>query len=505
MNNISKSFGPVCVLDDVSIKLNRGEVLGLIGENGAGKSTLVKILCGIYAKDQGEILWNGDPVRIRTAQQAQAIGISTIYQELSLIPDMNAIENIFVNRELCVGKANIFAPLRYTEEKKKAEMILRDILHVSIDVEKPLRFLTLAQKQMVEIARTVYADAQVIIMDEPTAALEEAERKQLFSVIRNLKANGRSVIFISHHLDEICEICDRIDILRDGKLVAEGETKEFSITKIIHEMIGKTLQQQYPKEKVDIGREMLRVQGLTKNGFFENVSFVLHEGEILGIVGLEGCGKNEVIRSLFGSTKYDCGEIFFHGKKIEPSKIKDAMSHGIAFVPAERKIEGLFLKQDIAWNTTIASIDKVIHNGTISRKEEIRFTEDFMKQMGIRAKGYGQNIALLSGGNQQKVILSRWIMTDAEIFLLEDPTRGIDVNAKTIVYSTIGNCVRQKKSVIFVSSSEDEVLGICDQIIVMRTGKISAVLNAKETNTAEIKKYSMKESEGISNYEKVEL
>lgn len=494
MRNISKSFGPVCVLNDVNLVLNRGEVLGLIGENGAGKSTLIKILCGIYQKDQGQIFWKGNPVNIQTAEQAQRLGISTIYQELSLMPDMNAVENIFINREIIGGHKTLFSPIHYKEMKKKAQKILWNDLHVEIDVEKPLRNLTLAQKQMIEISRTVYADAQVIIMDEPTAALEDAERKQLFNVIRNLKEKGRSVIFISHHLDEIIEICDRIDVLRDGKKVADGLIEDFSVERIIEEMIGKTLQQQYPKVSVDIGGELLRVDGLEKKGCFEGVSFTLHEGEILGIVGLEGCGKNEVIRSLFGITAYDQGEVFLRGEKVELKKIKTSMKHKIAFVPAERKIDGLFLKQDIAWNTTISSLYKIIHAGTIITKREVSYTEQFMDQMQTKAKGYNQNISLLSGGNQQKVMLSRWIMTEADIFLLEDPTRGIDVNAKTIVYSTISRCVMDKKGVIIVSSSEEEVIGICDRIIVMRAGKITACLNAAETNTAEIKKYSVKEN-----------
>ncbi len=309
-----------------------------------------------------------------------------------------------------------------------------------------------------------------------------------------MKEKGRSVIFISHHLDEIIEICDRIDVLRDGKKVADGLIEDFSVERIIEEMIGKTLQQQYPKVSVDIGGELLRVDGLEKKGCFEGVSFTLHEGEILGIVGLEGCGKNEVIRSLFGITAYDQGEVFLRGEKVELKKIKTSMEHKIAFVPAERKIDGLFLKQDIAWNTTISSLYKIIRAGTIITKREVSYTEQFMDQMQTKAKGYNQNISLLSGGNQQKVMLSRWIMTEADIFLLEDPTRGIDVNAKTIVYSTINRCVMDKKGVIIVSSSEEEVIGICDRIIVMRAGKITACLNAAETNTAEMKKYSVKEN-----------
>lgn len=495
MRNISKFFGPVRVLSEIDLTLNRGEILGLIGENGAGKSTLIKIICGIYGKDCGEILYDGIKTEIQSAAHSQRLGISTIYQELSLMPDLNAAQNIFINRELIKKGKNLFAPLNSKEMRKKAQQILKEELHADVDLDKSLKYLTLAQKQMIEIARTVYADAQIIIMDEPTAALEIEERKQLFRVIRGLKEKGRSVIFISHHLDEIMEVCDRINILRDGKKVSDDKVENFTIERIISDMVGKPLQSQYPKEDVEIGKTILSVNKLSKSKTFEDISFELREGEILGIAGLEGCGKNEVIRSIFGSMTFDSGDITKDGKKLAIKSVKDAMDNKIAFVPADRKVEGLFMTQNIGWNTTIAALDKITDYRTLRAKKENNITNKYITQLNIKAKSQKQNIYFLSGGNQQKVMLSRWIMADADIFLLEEPTRGIDVNAKTEVYRAIGDCVKQKKGVIVVSSEEEEVIGICDRIIVMRNGLISGVMDAKTTDTAEIKRYSVKSEE----------
>lgn len=489
MNQICKSFGPVQVLENVDLQLAKGEVLGLIGENGAGKSTLIKILCGIYHATSGDIELNGKKVQIHNAQAAQDLGISTIYQELSIIPDLNAVQNIFLNRERTKGKS-LFFPLKYGEMKEVAKKVLEEELKIQMNLDIPLKHVPLAQKQMVEIARTVYANAQIIIMDEPTASLQAEEREKLFAVIRRLKAKGHSIIFISHHLDELMEICDRLLVLRDGHKVDEGPVEEFTIDRVISDMVGRELKNKYPKKQVPIGDVIMEVNHLSDESHFFDISFQLHRGEILGIAGLEGCGKNEVIRSIFGKNHYKKGTITVGGSSYK-NRIRSAMNHKVAFVPAERKVEGLFLKQSIAWNTTIASLRKVCRLNTISRKEELERTEEYMKLLRTKAEGPDQNIALLSGGNQQKVMLSRWMLTDADVFLLEEPTRGIDVNAKTEVYEAIGGCVERSKGVVVVSSEEEEVLGICDRVIVMKDGRISAVLDAKTATTEEIKHYAV--------------
>ena len=492
MKNIRKSFGKNVVLEDVSISLHKGEVLGLIGENGAGKSTLIKILCGIYPKDEGQIYYNGNPVEINTARDAQALGISTIYQELSVMPHLTAVQNIFINREKLSGGRGLTAPLNEKEMLAVSKRILHEEMETNIPLTIPTSELSLAQKQMVEIARTVYADAQLIIMDEPTASLQAKEREELFKIIRGLKAKGSGIIFISHHLDELLEICDSIVILRDGHKVAEGAAKSFTIDSIIENMIGQSLEKQYIKSHATIGEEMLRVDKLSAIGYYNDISFSLHKGEVLGIVGLEGCGKNELVRTLFGLYTPSQGAITLNGKPVNNKNVKAAMKNGFAFLPAERKVEGLFLQRDIAWNTTIAAIDKVISKNTIQFSKEKAVTEQAIKKLRIKTEGSSQIISSLSGGNQQKAMIGRWMMTDADVFMFEEPTRGIDINAKTEVYASIAECVESGKAVIVITSEEEEAIGICNRILVMRDGKVSAELDASKTDTAEIKRYSVK-------------
>lgn len=495
MEGIRKAFGKNVVLEDVSIRLHRGEVLGLIGENGAGKSTLIKILCGIYSRDGGRIVYDGRTVDIHNARDAQQLGISTIYQELAIMPHLTAVQNMFIQREQTHACEGLIAPLNEKAMHAEAKRILHDEMGTQIPLDVPAGELSLAQKQMIEIARTVYADAQLIIMDEPTASLQAREREELFKIIRRLKAKGSGIIFISHHLDELLEICDSLVVLRDGRKVADGPSASFTIDRIIESMIGQTLEKQYIKGHAALGAEVLRVEGLSLRGRYDDVSFALRQGEVLGIVGLEGCGKNEVIRTLFGLYTPDKGTVTLGGRRYRGRTVKEAMKNGFAFLPAERKVEGLFLQRDLGWNTTIASLPKILTGQTIRSSLEREYTRGAMKKLRIKAESSKQIVSSLSGGNQQKVMIARWLMTDANVLMFEEPTRGIDVNAKTEVYGTIAQCVENGKSVIVITSEEEEALGICDRILVMRDGRISAELEASRTDTAEIKRYSVKSAD----------
>ena len=491
MKNISKSFYGVTVLKDVSIAMGRGQCIGLLGENGAGKSTLIKILCGVYTKDSGDIFIDGKEIVIESVEDAQSLGIRTIYQELSLFPTMTIVENIFINNEICKNAKNsCLAPLEIVSMREEAERIFRDILSVDIDVSKKIEEISFSQKQLVEIARAVYSNGKIVIMDEPTTGLERKEKLKLFQVIKDLKANGTTIIFISHHLDEIMEVCDRTVVLRDGEIVLDDFVAKLNVQDIVKAMIGKSVDNYYPKVEMQIGKVLLSVKNLSSTNNFEDINFDVREKEILGIVGLTGCGKNEILRALFGIVPYERGTIEFKGKRIANKNVNQAMRNHFAFLPAERKTEGIFDIQSVSWNTSIAALDKIKNLFKLNLQKETNITNGYISDLGIKIHSPKQLISHISGGNQQKVMLSRWFLTDPDILLLEEPTRGIDVNAKVDVCRLISNFIENDKCVIMVSSEESEVLGMCDRIIVIHEGNIVAELDAKKTSVEEIKYYS---------------
>lgn len=492
MKGIDKSFTGTHALKKVDLTLFEGEVLGLIGENGAGKSTLMKVLAGAHLMDEGQIFINGKEVHIVNTDQSQHMGIGIIYQELSLFPHLNAVENVFIHRE-----HTHLGLLSRKQMRDMAKKVLAEELDAHFDVNIPISKLRLAERQLVEIARALAYNNRIIVMDEPTAALEDTEKELLFATIRRLKHRGVSIIFVSHHLDEIMEICDRAIILRDGEKIADEPIGNLSVDKIIDYMIGKSVKQQYPKEIVDIGMPFLEVKGLTKQGFFENVSFSLRKGEILGLAGLAGCGKNEVARALFGVLPYDCGTVYLNGRQINIKNVNQAMNKKMAFLPADRKMDGLFLGQSIKWNITIASMKQII-KGLISGSLENNKADHYINELGIKLASSKSQARSLSGGNQQKVMLARWLMTQAEVLIMEEPTRGIDVNAKTEVYRLLAKCVKEGKSVIIVSSESPELLGICDRIMVMCEGETTAILDAKDADETILARYSQSGGNNIA-------
>ena len=493
MRGIKKRFGANYVLTGIDLDLHKDEALGLVGENGAGKSTMMKILCGAHIKDEGEIRLKGERIEILGPAHAQTLGISIIYQELSLFPDLNAVENIFIHREVFKGGGNnLFAPLDRQAMREKARRVLSEQLHVSLDLETPVRNLRLAERQIIEIAKSLCSNAEIIIMDEPTEALEIHEREDLVRIIAKMKASGTAIIYVSHRLDELLSICDRVMVLRDGANVASLPVSELDVNKVISLMIGKPLGQQFPeKSNVQNGAVILKADKLTRKGHFQDVSFQVRAGEVVGLAGLAGAGKSALLRAIFGVNKSDSGQLFVRDRAVTITSVADALANRIAFVPAERKTEGLFLEHSLAWNFSIAGIKKVIPRLAIDSRREISYANRFVRALGIKAESPHQVISGLSGGNQQKVVLARWLLLEPDVLLLEEPTRGIDVNAKVDVYRLIVDSAKAGKAVLVVSSDSAELLGICERVIVMFEGQVAKELSADEADEETIAYYSV--------------
>ena len=489
MSSISKEFIGVTALDHVDLELHRGEVLILVGENGAGKSTLMKILAGVYQKDSGEIEINGQPVEIRNPAHAKELGISIVFQEQALIPDLDAIENVFIGREITSGGDSYFGILNRRVMKQKAEAYF-DAFATHIDPTIPVRELRLGQRQIVEIIRALAQNASILVLDEPTSALEDFERKQLFEFINKLRQTGVAIVYVSHHLEECLMIGDRLMVLRDGRKVGDMDIEAASIDKIIQLMVGRSLTEQYPKEDVAISEKpVLRAHGLTHQRAFADVSFEVHRGEILGIGGLSGSGKSELARALFGAERLQGGTLEIEGRLLSTHLgPEEAIRQGIAFLPADRKSEGLFLDQDIRYNITISNLTDVIE-GWIRTGTENGVARDYVSSLSIKTPSIYQTARNLSGGNQQKVMLARWLFTKPKVLVFEEPTRGIDVNAKVEVYKLISQFVKQGGAVILVSSELPELEGICDRVLVMHNGRITADLSREQLSQETIAYY----------------
>lgn len=468
MKNISKAFYGVQALNNVDFSVLRGETHILLGENGAGKSTLVKILSGAYHKDAGEIFFDGEQIEISTPLDAQRKGISIIYQEFNLIPGLSVAENIFLGREPVKG--NRLINWRVLNENAKA---ILDKLHADVSPTALVATLSVAEQQFVEIAKALSFGAKLIIMDEPSATLTPAEIDRLFAVIRDLKRAGVSIIYISHHLDEIFEIGDRVTVLRDGELVATDDIKNVTKDMIIRWMVGRDLTNTYPPRTTTPGEVVLEVQNLSRRGELHDISFHLRRGEILGIAGLVGSGRTELVRALYGADPIDSGEIKLHGRTLAIKTPKQSIKNGIGFLPEDRKQEGLVLEQSVKNNVTLANLVKVVKNGIISGSAEKAAVDEYVRNLGIRTVNQQVLIKNLSGGNQQKVVLAKWLFTDSDILIFDEPTRGIDVGAKYEIYQLMNRLTEQGKSVIMVSSELPEIIGMSDRVLVLHNGRIT--------------------------------
>lgn len=484
MRSITKRFPGVLALADVSFDVQQGEVHALLGENGAGKSTLMKILAGVYTRDAGDILFKGQAVNFTTPRQAQIAGITTIYQELNQIPQMTITENIFLGTELARGPL-----LSWAEMHEQARGLLAK-LHLNIDPRTPISRLGVAQQQMVEVAKALHHHADLIIMDEPTSALSLHEIEDLFAIIRELKSQGVGIVYISHHLEETFAISDRITVLRDGRHVATQPTSELNVDKLIRLMVGRDLSEQFPKEVVPRGEEVLRVEGLTQGRRLKNISFSAYAGEVLGIAGLVGSGRTELVRAIFGADPIDAGQILIDGKPVSIYSPRDAIRHGIGLLTEDRKQQGLVLKMSTRENTTLSVLGRLTRLLFTNRAKETDVTQRYIDSMAIKTPTQETPVINLSGGTQQKVVLSKWMATEPRVLIFDEPTRGIDVGAKVEIYKLMNDLARQGVAIIMISSELPEVLGMSDRVMVISGGQVAGFLNRDEATQEKIMEYA---------------
>lgn len=479
---LKKSFNGIEVLHSVDFEAQAGKVTALVGENGAGKSTLMKILMGEYTADSGEIRLEGKQVQFTSPHQALTSGISMIFQEMSPFPELTVAENIYMGREPCR-----FGFLKKKEQRRMAEQKLKE-LGVNLDADRKVKTLTVSELQLLEITKAVSYDSKVVIMDEPTSSLTDSEVSLLFQMIETLKKKQVAVIYISHKLDELFRIADQICVLRDGKMISSRPVSEVNREVMISEMVGRTMDQIYPTVEKTIGETVFRVENLTRRGVFEDISFEIKKGEILGIAGMVGSGRTEVAEALFGVEKYQSGRINLKGKEIKIGNTRAAIHCGMALIPEDRARCGLNLRGTIKANMCTTILDQIGKGkGLIANKRaEKQKTEEMSQKMRIKMNSIEQLAMYLSGGNQQKIVVGKWLLTEPEIVMMDEPTRGIDVGAKYEIYQLIKQLAKEGKAVLIISSEMTELLGICDRILILREGTLVGEMDAKEATQEKI-------------------
>jgi ribose transport system ATP-binding protein len=487
MRGITKSFAGNRVLAGVSLQAVAGEVHALVGENGAGKSTLMKILAGVYQPDAGEILIDGQASRLARPADALAQGIAMIYQELSLAPHLTVAENIFLGRE-----PMRFAPLGILNRQElnaRAAALLNEY-GFKLDARAAVNRLSAADRQLVEIARASVEAKRVIVMDEPTSSLTTREVEELFKLIRDLKSRGLAIIYISHRLEELEQIADQLTILRDGQAVYTGKWGEISTDEMIRHMAGRELKEIFPARQAAVGEVRLQVEGLTRAGKFADVSFAVRAGEVLGLAGLAGAGRTELVEAIFGAQPADSGKIILNGKPLDARRPDRAVRQGLGLLTEDRKRTGLGLNLSIAHNLTLANVRAILSGWRLDRKRELAQTRQYIEMLHIRPPEPTKVVGRLSGGNQQKVLLGRWLFAESQVFLLDEPTRGVDVAARSEIYRAINQLTEGGAAVVMVSSDLPELLGMADRLLVMRRGHLVAELQARATSQEEVLKYA---------------
>ena len=492
LKNITKAFPGVLALDNVSFSARRGEVHALCGENGAGKSTLMKIINGLHKADSGDIHIEGKPVQIQNPVDARSQGIAMIYQECTYVPEMTVAESLFLGNlpVNTVGKVDWAYIYRQTGELLRAEGLI-DNPRLVDGLQTKLKNLSIADIQMLEIVKAIHKDSSILIMDEPTSSIAKKESDELLDKILDLKNRGKSIIYISHKMDEIFKIADRITVFRDGRVVGSDEAKNLTIDKVIALMVGRELSNDYPKAEVPAGEELLRVENLSRTGVFSDISFTLRAGEIVGFAGLVGAGRTEVARALGGLDPIDSGAVMVRNKKAVIKKVADSVDNGIAMCSEDRRRYGLVLIRSIRENMGLPNLARYIYGGRLHKNKELAEIHEQCGNLKIKAPSIETPAANLSGGNQQKVVLAKWLIKDPSVLILDEPTRGIDVGAKYEIYKLMSEIVRDgRKGIIMISSEMPELLGMCDRIYVMSKGRIAAELDRSEFSQELIMQYA---------------
>ncbi|ACA55530.1 sugar ABC transporter ATP-binding protein [Clostridium botulinum] len=487
MKNIKKSFSGVQVLHGINLAIEEGEVLGLLGENGAGKSTLMKILSGVYPIEEGEIYLENKKIIPENPKHAQNLGISIIHQELNLVENLTVAENIFLGRI----PVNKWGKVEYQKLFSGTQEILNSY-EFDLDAKANVKELSVGKQQMIEIAKAVSFNSKVILMDEPTSALTDEETEKLFNLIRRLQKQKIGIVFISHKLEEIFELCSKVKVLRDGKDMGEHDISNIDEDKLIQLMVGREISERFPTKNNKPGDEILRIEHISKKDVLDDVSFSVRRGEVFGIAGLMGAGRSELMNAIFGVDRKDAGEIYIDNKKVDIKCCKDAIKNGIGYVPEDRKKQGLILCFSVEKNSTLAVLDKIKGKfACIDRKKEKLIAEKQIEKLSIKVQNKDQKVKLLSGGNQQKIVLGKWLEIEPKILILDDPTRGIDVGTKAEIYNLINKLTKKGHSVILISSEMPEVISMSDRIAVMSEGKITKILNKEEANQETIMKYAI--------------
>ena len=492
MKGIGKTFPGVKALEGVNLTVREGQVHALLGENGAGKSTLIKILSGAYTRDEGEILFDGKPADIKAPADAEELGISTIYQEFNLTPNMTIAENIFLGHlPTKAGRVD------WAKVKQRSRELL-DSLDVSLSVDTLTGSLSVAKQQMVEIAKALNRNTRILVMDEPSAVLGERDIENLFSVVRRLQASGIGIVYISHRLKEIFELADEVTVLKDGRYVDTKPVAGVTMDELVKLMIGRDLEDVYPKRKGEAGEVVLEVSHLAQTHLARDVSFQLRAGEIIGFAGITGSGRTEVARVIFGADRATAGEMTLHGLPYRPRSPRDAINHGVALVSEDRKREGLLLKLQVYFNTTVSGLDRLTSFGVIRLKDEMTLVRKWIKALRIKTPSPEFMVVNMSGGNQQKVVLARWLSLGIKVFILDEPTRGIDVGSKSEIYQIMADLAEQGVAIIMISSELPEVLGMSDRVMVMREGKMVKELSRAEASEEAVMLYAVGHEEAVS-------